>query len=60
MHLPRGTAVFHLGEAAKGFAMLLSGRIDVFLVGPNGRDILLYAVAPGQSCVRTTLGLFGG
>ena len=59
MHLPRGTAIFHPGEAAKGFAVVLSGRIDVFLMGPNGRDILLYAVAPGQSCVQTTLGPLG-
>jgi len=59
MHLPRGTAVFHLGEAAKGFAVVLSRRIDLFLMWQNARDILLYAVAPGQSCVQTTLGLLG-
>ena len=27
---------------------------------PTGRDILLYAVEPGQSCVQSTLGLMGG
>ena len=59
MTLPRGTPVFHAGDAARGFAVVLSGRIEVFLVGPSGRDILLYTVAPGQSCVQTTLGLLG-
>lgn len=58
--LPRGTALFHPGEAAKGFVVVLSGRIDVFLTGPSGRDILLYSVEPGGSCVQTTLGLLGG
>lgn len=58
--LSRGTAVFHPGEAAKGFLVVLSGRIDVFLTGPSGRDILLYSVEPGGSCVQTTLGLLGG
>lgn len=58
--LPRGTAVFHPGEAAKGFVIVLTGRIDVFLTGPSGRDILLYSVEPGGSCVQTTLGLLGG
>ncbi|WP_347313249.1 Crp/Fnr family transcriptional regulator [Defluviimonas sp. SAOS-178_SWC] len=58
--LPRGTALFHPGEAAKGFVIVLTGRIDVFLTGPSGRDILLYAVEPGGSCVQTTLGLLGG
>lgn len=58
--LTRGTALFHPGEAAKGFVIVLSGRIDVFLTGPSGRDILLYSVEPGGSCVQTTLGLLGG
>ncbi len=58
--LDRGTVLFHPGEAAKGFVVVLSGRIEVFLTGPSGREILLYAVEPGGSCVQTTLGLLGG
>ncbi|MCB2115718.1 MAG: Crp/Fnr family transcriptional regulator [Rhodobacteraceae bacterium] len=58
--LDRGTALFRPGEAAKGFVVVLSGRIEVFLTGPSGRDILLYAVEPGGSCVQSTLGLLGG
>lgn len=60
MALPKGSALFHPGEAARGFAVVLSGRIEVFLIGPNGRDILLYAVEPGGTCVQTTLALLGG
>ncbi len=55
--LPRGTALFHPGDAAMGYAIVLSGRIDVFLIGATGREMLLYSVEPGQSCVQTTLGL---
>jgi CRP/FNR family transcriptional regulator len=58
--LPQGTALFHPGDAAKGFVIVLSGRIEVYLTGPTGREILLYAVEPGGSCVQTTLGLLGG
>jgi CRP/FNR family transcriptional regulator len=58
--LDRGTALFHPGEAAKGFVVVLAGRIEVFLTGPSGRDILLYSVEAGGSCVQTTLGLLGG
>lgn len=58
--LPKGQTLFHPGDAAQGFVVVLSGRVEVFLTGPNGRDILLYAVEPGQSCVQTTLGLLGG
>jgi len=55
-----GTVLFRPGEAARGFVVVLAGRIDVFLTGPSGREVLLYSVAPGQSCVQSTLGLLGG
>jgi CRP/FNR family transcriptional regulator, anaerobic regulatory protein len=53
------TPLFHPGEAAQGFVIVLKGRIEVMLTGPTGREILLYAVEPGQSCIQTTLGLLG-
>lgn len=59
-HVPRGTVLFRPGQPASAFVMILSGRIDVFLTGPTGREILLYSVEPGESCVQTTLGLLGG
>jgi CRP/FNR family transcriptional regulator len=58
--IPEGHVLFHPGDAARGYVIVLSGRIDVFLIGPSGRDILLYAVAPGDCCVQSTLGLLGG
>nr|WP_254899240.1 Crp/Fnr family transcriptional regulator [Thalassococcus arenae] len=58
--VPAGTALFHPGDAVRGFVVVLAGRIEVFLTGPTGRDILLYAVEPGESCVQSTLGLLGG
>jgi CRP/FNR family transcriptional regulator len=57
--LPVGSEVFHPGEAAQGFVIVLSGRIEVTLTAASGREILLYAVEPGQSCIQTTLGLMG-
>ena len=57
---PKGTALFHPGDTVKGFVVVLKGRVDVFLTGPSGREILLYAVEPGQSCIQSTLGLMGG
>lgn len=58
--LATGTVLFRPGDHAAGFLVVLSGRVEVFLTGPTGREILLYAVAPGQSCIQTTLGLMGG
>lgn len=57
--LAAGTVLFHPGKAAQGFVVVLSGRIEVRLSAANGREVLLYAVEPGQSCVQTTLGLLG-
>jgi len=60
LRLPKGQVLFCPGEAARGFTILLAGRVEVYLVGPTGREILLYAIEPGQSCVQSTLGLLGG
>lgn len=58
--VPADTVLFRPEEPVQGFVVVLSGRIEVFLTGPTGREILLYAVEPGQSCVQSTLGLLGG
>ena len=58
--LPKGATLFRAGDSAAGFTLVLSGRIEVFLPGPEGRGLLLYAVEPGQSCMQTTLSLLGG
>jgi CRP/FNR family transcriptional regulator, anaerobic regulatory protein len=57
--VPRGTVLFRPGDVAQGFVVVLSGRIEVRLTATSGREILLYAVEPGESCVQTTLGLMG-
>lgn len=58
--VPKGQTLFCPGETARGFVVVLDGRVEVFLTGATGRDILLYAVEPGESCVQSTLGLLGG
>lgn len=54
-----GTTLFHPGDGASAFVVVLEGRVEVTLTGQNGREILLYVVEPGESCVQTTLGLLG-
>lgn len=60
MSVPTDTVLFRPGDAVQGYVVVLSGRIGVYLVGPNGREILLYDVTPGSSCIQSTLGLLGG
>lgn len=59
VEVPRGAVLFRPGDPVQGFVLLLAGRIEVFLTGANGRELMLYAVEPGQTCVQTTLGLLG-
>lgn len=57
--LPQGHVLFRPGDEVLGFVLALSGRVGVYLSGPNGRELLLYSVVPGETCVQTTLGLLG-
>lgn len=57
--LHAGHILFRPGDAVTGFVITLSGRVGVYLTGANGRELLLYAVTPGETCVQTTLGLLG-
>jgi len=59
MALSAGQVLFRAGDVAQGFAVVLKGRVEVMLTGASGREILLYAIEPGQSCIQTTLGLMG-
>jgi len=59
VHVPKNAILFHPGDAVRGFAIVLSGRVGVYLTGAGGRDILLYGIDPGQTCVQSTLGILG-
>ena len=58
--VPGRTTLFRPGDQVQSFVLLLSGRIGVYLTGRNGRELLLYSVSPGETCVQTTLGVLGG
>lgn len=57
--VPEGTVLFRPGEDAAGFVLVREGVVAVHLTGRSGREISLYEVAPGQTCVQTTLCLLG-
>lgn len=58
--LPHDQVLFRPGDAVQGYVIVLEGCVNVGLSGTNGREMLLYAVTPGQSCIQSTLGLLGG
>lgn len=50
---PAGTVIFRPGEDCPGFVRLTRGTIRVTLTAPNGREVVLYRVEPGDVCLQT-------
>ena len=59
MRLPVGTVVFDENQPCQGFPLLLSGNIRVIKAAANGRELQLYRVCPGESCILTSSCLLG-
>jgi len=52
--LPAQTTIFAPGLPAENFLLLLDGTVRVQQVSAGGREIVLYRVAAGESCIMTT------
>lgn len=52
--VPAGTSLFGPGQAAENLLLLLDGRVRVQQTAESGREIVLYRVHAGESCVLTT------
>jgi CRP/FNR family transcriptional regulator len=57
--LPENNTVFHQGDACNNYLIILDGKVKVFTRAANGREILLYRLFTGDSCVLTTSCLLG-
>ena len=60
VNLPAGQQVFYPGSLCENYLLLLEGQVKTQLIAENGREILLYHVNSGDSCVLTTACLLGG
>jgi CRP/FNR family transcriptional regulator len=54
-----GTQMFGERQPCSGFPLVLSGTIRVVQRYPNGREMQLYRVSPGESCVLSSSCLLG-
>ena len=54
-----GAQLFSSGSPCSGFPMLLSGTVRVTRTNPQGREVQLYRVTPGESCIMSTGCLLG-
>jgi CRP/FNR family transcriptional regulator len=59
VELKAGTVLFRPGDACASFLIVLAGSVRVQLLSEAGREIVLYRVGPGSTCVLTTSCLIG-
>lgn len=52
--VPAGTVLFQDGSECSSYVLVVDGSIRVQKVSEGGREIVLYRVEAGQSCVLTT------
>lgn len=58
--LPAGRQVFYPGSICENYLLVLTGAVKVQIMSENGREVLLYHVRSGDSCVLTTSCLLSG
>ena len=54
VRLEKGRYVFHAGDRCQAFLLLLEGRVRVQLTSAAGREVTLYRIGSGGSCILTT------
>lgn len=60
MRLDKGQFVFRTGEQCSVYLVVLKGHVRVQLMSAGGREVTLYRVDPGSTCVLTTSCLMSG
>jgi len=58
--LKSGDIAYRQGQRCNAYVMCIEGRTRVFKTSECGREILLYQVGPGETCVLTTSCLMAG
>ena len=46
--VPKNTTIFSEGETAKGFYLVVSGKIKIFKISPDGKEHILHIFGPGE------------
>ncbi|GAB5373713.1 MAG: Crp/Fnr family transcriptional regulator [Acuticoccus sp.] len=54
VHAPAGAVIFAPGQSADNLLLMLDGTVRVQQLSETGREVFLYRVHAGESCVLTT------
>jgi CRP/FNR family transcriptional regulator len=58
--VPSGSQIYREGDACSGIAFVLSGNIRVYKIGQTGREITLYEIGPGETCILNASCILAG
>lgn len=60
LHLHAGERAFRPGHACSNYIVVKRGSVKVSVLTETGREIVLYRVQDGETCILTTAGLLSG
>lgn len=52
--------IYAEGDSCNGIAFVLSGEIRVYKIGETGREITLYEIGPGETCILNASCILAG
>lgn len=58
--LRQGDIAYYQGQTCQNYVMCIEGQTRIFKTSEAGREIMLYQVGPGETCVLTTSCLIAG
>jgi CRP/FNR family transcriptional regulator len=58
--VPAGKQIYTEGDACSAIAFVLSGDIRVYKIGQTGREITLYEIGPGETCILNASCILSG
>lgn len=58
--VPAETLVYSEGDRCEAISFVLSGGIRVFKTGESGREITLYEIGPGETCILNASCILAG
>ena len=60
VRIPADTVIFREGNPCENYIFMIDGSVRVEMISGRGREIVLYRVERGQTCVLTTTSLMAG
>ncbi len=60
VNIPAGQVIFAPGDPCTLYPLVLKGSIAARKISDTGREILLYRLSPGDSCILSTAALLAG